>query len=240
MRADYKFFVYNLSAVGGMFIFTINKKRGSVGAINFVEGFISGRATKPHCASPPNVISNTADRHFGKQRTISMTKGLFIILLAFALTSAFGQSTKADSTSKFVYEMCVFRKAKPGHVIKNETTGIADTIVAFVSGNVREKDGPVAFTNISFTNPQGQVFGTQTDIDGNYKITLNKNTYIVKFFALAYNEIKIDKLKLGTGQMQEIMVDLGAGGGFYTIEVTFDHKPTEKELKAKEKELTDN
>ena len=167
-----------------------------------------------------------------------MTKGLFIFLLAFVWTSTFGQTTKSDSTKKFVSEICVFRKAKPGHIIKNETYGIGDTIVAFVHGQVREKDEPIAFTNISFTNSQGQVFGTQTDIDGNYKITLNKNTYSVKFFALAYNELKIDKLKLGTGQMHEITVDLGAGGGFHTYEVTFDHKPTDKELKAKEKELT--
>lgn len=169
-----------------------------------------------------------------------MTKGLLIFLLAFVSTSGFGQVTKSDSTKKFVYEICVFRKAKPGHVIKNETVGIGDTIVAFVSGQVREKDEQIAFTNVSFTNSHGKVFGTQTDINGNYKIVLNKNTYSVKFFALAYNELKIDRLKLGTGQMQEITVDLGAGGGFHTFEVTFDHKPTEKELKTKEKELTDD
>jgi hypothetical protein len=35
-RGDSKFFAYNLSADGGMFIFTISKKRGSVSAINKV------------------------------------------------------------------------------------------------------------------------------------------------------------------------------------------------------------
>jgi len=64
-------------------------------------------------------------------------------------------------------------------------------------------------------------------------------TYSVKFFALAYNELVIDKLKLGAGQIQEIIVDLGAGGGFHTYEVKFKNKPTEKELKAKEKQLAD-
>jgi hypothetical protein len=167
-----------------------------------------------------------------------MTKQLFIFLIAFAWTSGFGQAPKADSTKKFVYEICVFRNAKPGHIIKNETYGISDTIVAFVHGQVREKDEPIAFANISFTNTQGKVFFTQTDIDGNYKITLNKNIYSVKFFALAYVELKIEKLKLGAGQMQDIAVDLGTGGGFHTYEVTFDHKPTDKELKTKEKELT--
>jgi len=32
----YKFFAYNLPADGGLFIFTISKKRGSVSAVYFV------------------------------------------------------------------------------------------------------------------------------------------------------------------------------------------------------------
>ncbi len=168
-----------------------------------------------------------------------MTKALFI-LLAFISTSGFGQVAKSDSTNKFIYEICVAKKARPGHIIKNEAIGIADTVVAFVSGQLRDKEESISFASISFTNSIGQVFGTISDIDGNYKIALKSDTYSTRFYALGYNEIKIQKLKLGSGQMQEIIVDLGSGSGFVTYEVIFDNKPTDKQLKAKEKELSGN
>lgn len=59
MRADYKFFAYKLCAEARFCIFTVSKKRGSVGAINLFSGFILGHAIKSHCASPPNVSGNS-------------------------------------------------------------------------------------------------------------------------------------------------------------------------------------
>jgi len=139
-----------------------------------------------------------------------------IIFILIHFNSAFGQDHSPDTSKKYTCEICVFKKGKPGHILKNERTGVADTIVAFVSGKVQSMDGAVPFANISFTNPQGKVAGTSTDIHGHYSIILNSNTYAVRFFALDYSELNIKSLKLGTGQIQELSVDLGSGGKFCT------------------------
>lgn len=169
-----------------------------------------------------------------------MIKELFILFLSFVWTNNYAQTKKSDSAETFIYEICVANKAKPGHVIKNKKVGIADTIVAFVTGQVVDKDGGIPFINVSFTNSKGQVFGRTTDLDGNFKITLDSDTYSIKFYGIAYSELKIQKLKLGAGQIQEVSVFMGIAQGFTTYEVKFDHKPTEKELNAKEKELADD
>lgn len=167
-------------------------------------------------------------------------RSIKIVVTVFSLihfNNAFAQDHSRDTSKKYTCEICVLKKGKPGHILKNERTGVADTIVAFVNGYVQSNDGAVPFANISFTNSKGKVAGTSTDLYGNYSIILNSGIYTVRFFALDYSEFNIKNLKLGTGQIQNISVDLGSGGKFCTYLVKFDHTPSKKEIKAKEKEL---
>jgi hypothetical protein len=151
-----------------------------------------------------------------------------------------GQIAKIDTAKVYEYEICVFKNAKPGRIIKNQTIGIADTTVAYISGRVYEKQDSIPFANISLTNSSGQKFGTQTDINGNYKLCIPKGKYSFLIQYIGHNDFIIKKLKLGTGQMQELIIDIGTGGGFHTYGI-FSKKPlTDKELKAKEKKLADN
>jgi hypothetical protein len=187
-----------------------------------------------------NVTSNNRGRISVRQKIFRLTKKLIIFLIALGSTKTFGQISSADTTKEIEYEICVFKKSKPGQVVKNHSIGIADTIVAYVSGQVFEKkDEPTPYVNISFTNSSGRITGVVTDVNGKYSICLDKGEYTVKFKYLGFEDVTINKLKLGTGQMQEIIVDLGWAGGYYTYVIPSKKPLTEKEIKAKTKELTD-
>jgi len=169
-----------------------------------------------------------------------MTKVSLILLLTFTWTGVFGQSIESDTISEFKYEMCVYKEEKPGHILKNEQIGIADTTVANIHGQVYSNLEPDPSAFAIFSNSEGLMLIANTDFEGNYKISLKSGWYNIKFYSLGFNEFSIDQLILDKGQIQEIVVDLGTSGGYYTHVVTFKKKPTEEELKAREKELTDN
>ncbi len=158
---------------------------------------------------------------------------LFFTFCFYALTKGQIKQAKLDSVKKYEYEICVFKEAKPGHIIINRQRGIADTTVALVWGQVLERAEPIQFVNVSFTDSQAQIKGAITDANGNYRIHLQKGTYIVKFQYIANNTITIDKLQLGTGQIQEINVDLGKGGGFFTYSISSEKPLTTKEFMKK-------
>lgn len=178
-------------------------------------------------------------RHSVRQKTYQLTKNNLIYLLILCATLANGQVSKNDSVKEYEYKIYVYKKGKTGQVIKNRTTGIGDTTIAFVSGQVLEKNEPVPFVNVSFTNSSGQKSGAISDIDGYYKIHLKKDIYEISYQNVGYNEFNIKKFKLGSGQMQEIIVDLGTASGYHNYLLSFKKPISDKELKKLEKKLSD-
>ena len=150
-----------------------------------------------------------------------------------------GQNPKNDSVKEYEYKVCVYKKGKAGQVVKNHTIGIGDTTIAFISGHVLEKKEPVPFVNISFTNSSGQKVGAISDSDGYYKIHLKKDVYEISYQYVGYKEFIIEKVKLGSGQMQEIIVDLGTAPGYHNYLLSFKKPLSDKELKKLEKKLSD-
>jgi len=168
-----------------------------------------------------------------------LTKNHLIYFLILVTTFAYGQVSKKDSIKEYEYKICVYKKGRAGQIIKNQTIGIGDTTIAFVSGQVFETKEAVPFVNISFTNSSGQKVGTITDNDGYYKINLKKDIYDISYQYLGNKEFNIKKIKLGSGQMQEIIIDLGIAPGYYNYLLSFKKPLSDKELKKLEKKLSD-
>ena len=194
----------------------------------------------PNKTSRENVTSNNLGQHPVRQKTYSLTKQHLIYLLILVTTLLHGQTPKNDSVKKYEYEVCVYKKGKIGQVIKNQTIGIGDTTTAFIGGQVIEKKEPVPFVNVSFTNSSGQKVGTYTDNEGYYKIHLKKGNYVVSYKYIGYTEFKIEEVKLDSGQMQEIIVDLGTAQGYHSYLLSFKKPLSDKELKKLEKKLSDD
>lgn len=168
-----------------------------------------------------------------------MKKQFIIFLILVSCRAILGQVTKIDTSKGFDYEICVFKKARPGRIIKNKKVGSADTSVAFVKGRVFEKQEPVAFAIVTFTNSSGKVKGTIADGHGYYKIGLNKGEYSVGFSDAGSNNMHIDTLELNAGQIQNIVVELGRNSGFTIYGIKSKKPLTDEQLKARIKELAD-
>lgn len=161
------------------------------------------------------------------------------LLLIFACLSyvTYAQTNTATQVKNHTYEINILRKGSPGHVIKNQTMGIADTVVAFVFGSVIEKQTSASFVNVTFTNKNGQTFSTSTDMEGKFKMHLKLGEYKVKFVAQSNNQVIIEKLLLSSGQLQEMMIDMGTPSGHFTYEINSTKPLSAKELKQKEAQL---
>jgi len=66
---------------------------------------------------------------------------------------------------KYEYEFCVKQEQTPGKVRKNKRVGIADTTVAFLSGQLTEKDETVPYANVTIT-------GKENSFQVGHKLTL--------------------------------------------------------------------
>ena len=185
-----------------------------------------------------NVTSNNRGRLSVRQKTFRLTKKSIIFFL-FISTLTFGQNSTQDKKKDFEYEVCVYKKGKAGQILKNHQIGISDTTFAFVSGQVLEKKEPVPFVNITFTNSSGQKSGTLTDTNGRYQIHLNKGEYDITYQNLGFNDVEVKNLKLGAGQMQEIIIDVGIAPGYYNYQLSFKKPMTDKQLEKIRQKLSD-
>lgn len=151
--------------------------------------------------------------------------------------TTFSQTTGTTQVKTYTYEINVLRKGSPGHVIKNQNVGVSDTTIAFVFGAVMEKQASASFVNVTFTNANGQTFSTSTDMDGKFKMHIKLGEYKVKFVAQSNNQVIIEKLLLGRGQLQEILVDMGSPAGHFTYEINSAKPLSAKELKKREAQM---
>jgi hypothetical protein len=136
------------------------------------------------------------------------------------------------------YELCVPYDGKPGHIISNKTIGIADTTIAIVKGQVMNGILPNSFSIVSFTDKTtGKQEGKLLDSTATFRNYLQAGLYSGRFSTIGFNDFIIDSLRLGTGQMQEIDVDLGKASGFITYGFKSKKRFTSRQLSKMENKL---
>ncbi|MBW8051444.1 MAG: carboxypeptidase-like regulatory domain-containing protein [Cytophagales bacterium] len=158
------------------------------------------------------------------------------LTITFIFLFGLGCST---TKGQYTYEVCVQKPSETSEIVKNENIGIADTIVAFLSGQIIGKgtNEPLAFANVILTNQStGKKFGMATDTNGTYTITAPADEYEFQINYVGYSTFK-NELKLGTGEIREIDVALGQGGAFVTYEIKSYKKLSRRQLNKKAEEL---
>ncbi len=139
----------------------------------------------------------------------------------------------------YKYEFCIYKEAKPGHVISNKQITIADTAVSVVKVQIMNGASPISYGTVAFTNKSdGKSSIVEADSMGISQMILPSGIYGVRFGCVGYSILTIDSLRLETGQLQEIKVCLGEVGGFVECEIQSKKQLTKKELFKKEQELT--
>lgn len=145
------------------------------------------------------------------------------------------------STTKgpFTYEICVRQDADKSKIVKNEMIGIADTTTAFLSGYVidLETKETLFYASVILKDKKTEkVYGQATDSLGQFSITVPASNYDFEVNYVGYSPIKKD-LKLGTGEMREMDIELGQGGAFVTYEIKSEKKLNRRQLNKKAEEL---
>ena len=106
-----------------------------------------------------------------------MTRRLTILIL---ILIGLGCST---TKGQYTYEICVQKPSDTSKIIKNEVIGIADTTVAFLSGQVIDKktNETLLYVNFSLTNIETKkVYGIATKEKGEYSITVPAGNYLLE------------------------------------------------------------
>jgi len=106
-------------------------------------------------------------------------------------------------------------------IIELNRTGIADTTIAFISGQILGKDSTDAgvgidslgFANVYVVdNVTGKTIGKATDLNGKFEFTIPSASYDLKVQYIAYNTLIIRNVYFGTGDIVEFNAVLGQSG----------------------------
>ncbi len=141
--------------------------------------------------------------------------------------------------AQYTYEICVQQDSETSEVIKNEIIGVADTTVAFLSGQVIDKETkePLLYANVSLTDRNSKkVYGIATNKNGEYEIIAPAGNYLFVINYVGYSDLT-EKIIIGTGELRKIEVQLGQGGAFVTYEIKSDKKLNKRQLNKKAEEL---
>lgn len=132
------------------------------------------------------------------------------------------------STTKeqYTYEVCVEKESEESEIIKNELIGIADTTIAYLSGQIvnKETKAPLTYSAVTLTSERtGGTFGRSTDTNGMYSIRVPADEYKLQIDYVGYSALW-SELKLGTGEIRKIDAALGEAGAFVNYEIKSDKK----------------
>lgn len=117
--------------------------------------------------------------------------------------------------------------------------GIADTTTALFKGQIIDKDTKemLVFANISLTDTTtNKIYGQSTDSLGQFSISLPADKYTLRINYVGYQRVK-QEIKLGTGEIREMNVELGQGDAFVIYEIKSDKKLNRRKLNKKAEEL---
>ena len=169
-----------------------------------------------------------------------------LLILIFGTSICFGQRSinKADTSNKYDYRVQFIAGAKKGKLISNKKIGVADTTLAFVTGQIftgeiiDNQKQTIPFAYVIFTNSMnGNKSSIQANYDGIYKAYLSSGKYGVEYKYVGSPTFNLHNLILKEGQLQKINVCLGDAEIPYTYLVKSPYPLTKKELIKKEKSL---
>lgn len=125
--------------------------------------------------------------------------------------------SQKDTTKTVINGFSKERKDIPARIVSNKTIGIIDTISALIKFKfVDDKNREIELTRVTITNLElRETFKFEfdllkTDDFGYYSIYLKPADYSLLFHDNTYGQLKLDSLKLTSGQIQEIIVNLGS------------------------------
>jgi hypothetical protein len=139
----------------------------------------------------------------------------------------------------FYYEICIGKPADTSNIIRNVKIGIADTSLAFLSGQVIEKDTkePILFCNVILTKTNSnEIYFVATDENGRYSIKIPSGDYNLKINYIGRLDI-ISGLTLRNGEMREIDASIGHGASFVTYMIESTKRLNKKQLSEKTEQL---
>ncbi|WP_157454254.1 carboxypeptidase-like regulatory domain-containing protein [Crocinitomix catalasitica] len=145
----------------------------------------------------------------------------------------------ASIKGPYTYEICVPHEAAISRFLSNNMIGIADTTVAFLSGQTIDLKSNQAIRNVIISLDETttrEVYHQSTDSLGKFSMIVPAGEYIFDINHIGYSSIKT-VIKIGTGEMRDIIVELADGPAFVTYEIKSDKKLSQKQLNNKAEEL---
>jgi len=79
--------------------------------------------------------------------------------------------------------------------------------------------------------------GGLADSSGHFKVYLHADKYELKVRSVGYTDFTLDKLQLRSGEIRQMEIRLGNGGGYKTIGIVSDKPLNKRALKRIEKRL---
>ncbi|OXA70456.1 hypothetical protein B0A67_15685 [Flavobacterium aquidurense] len=145
---------------------------------------------------------------------IKQIKSITVIAILIFPLVCFSQK---DTSKTVINGFSKERKDIPAKIVSNKTIGIVDTIPALIKFKfIDDKNREIELTRMTIANLElRETFKFEpdllkTDDFGYYSIYLKPANYSLLFHDNTYGELKIDSLKLTSGQIQEIIVNLGS------------------------------
>ena len=159
-------------------------------------------------------------------------KKLFLIILI--ITGVLSSCTPKKKGFECGTHLLSEKESIDSKITKLETIGVADTTVAFLSGQVMgistRNDSIVLDTlmhsaiGYKHSEKATYVAGVMSEINGVYKIALEPGIYDLKIIYVGYNALILKNISLSIGEMKELNVVLGQGHGTNNYRITENNK----------------
>lgn len=140
-------------------------------------------------------------------------------IVAFLIGTFFISTFVCDSSNNHnlkLHYINRFDSSEKSKIIKNKKIGTTDTAIAFVSGCIIDYNNqPITYATIVLrTGDSSKKYIRNTDSSGCFKISVPVGNYTLIASCVWYNSVSIKKMKLGHGEIREVIVKLGRSSTF--------------------------
>jgi hypothetical protein len=136
-----------------------------------------------------------------------------VLLLTFLFMRSLSQTKTSGGLTTVTVCTEMKKNCKPGKIVDNKRTRIADTTVVYIDGYVCDITGKKlqsAFFKFIDQKTNKTAALLTTDSAGRMRVSgFNAGTYTLKINCFGYQEFVAKDLKLGPGDMRKIIVDMG-------------------------------
>lgn len=141
---------------------------------------------------------------------------------------------------KYQYEVCIYLEPKEKPVVlKNETIGIVDSIVACIYGTIYDYENQaLGFASLHLTSlTDSSFYGVILDSLGKFNLKLPADKYTLTALFTGYTSLIIEELQLETGELSELKLQLGNGGTFMSYLIHSNRQLNQRQLNKIKKRL---